>query len=149
VKCKRCLMECLGTFFLMYAIAFSGDPFAIGFVLMAMIYVGAPVSGAHYNPILTMSAWLRGAINMCDALCYMASQTVGAFLAVCLFSFLTGSLFGLEQSMGGAPLLVMALPELLQSFILCMIFLVVTILFSKDNIGSIFCITSDMIPKAF
>ena len=63
---KNYLTEFVGTFFLVLIIgltAASGTPMAplaIGSVLMVMVYLGRHVSGAHYNPAVTLAVFLRG-----------------------------------------------------------------------------------------
>ena len=66
---KKYLVEFVGTFFLVLTIgstvmppsdAGALAPLAIGAVLTAMVYAGAHVSGAHYNPAVTVAVFLRG-----------------------------------------------------------------------------------------
>jgi aquaporin Z len=65
---RRYAVEFIGTFFLMLTIGCTGiaaasgviAPLAIGSVLMTMIYAGGHVSGAHYNPAVTLAVFLRG-----------------------------------------------------------------------------------------
>ena len=52
---KRYMMEFVGTFFLTVAISLVGNPATIGLILMAMIYVGGHISGAHFNPAVTFA----------------------------------------------------------------------------------------------
>jgi aquaporin Z len=59
---RNYLVELLGAFFLVLVIALTGDPFAIGVILMVMVYAGGHISGAHYNPAVTFGLWLRGKI---------------------------------------------------------------------------------------
>jgi aquaporin Z len=59
---KKYIVELLGAFFLVLVIALTGDPIAIGVVLMVMVYAGGHISGAHYNPAVTFGLWLRGKI---------------------------------------------------------------------------------------
>jgi aquaporin Z len=75
------LTELIGTFFLVLTIGLTGNPLAIGSMLMVMVYMGGPVSGAHYNPAITLAALMRKKINMNGAVQYWLSQFVGAFLA--------------------------------------------------------------------
>src|SRR3989338_1215569 len=70
---------------LMEAIA----PLAIGGVLMVMVYAGGPVSGGHYNPAVTLAAWLRGACKTKSLAPYVSAQAIGAALASLLVGFLT------------------------------------------------------------
>ena len=87
MNAKRLLVELIGTFFLFFtvgmAVANAGDlaPLAIGSVLMVMIFAGAHISGAHYNPAVTMAVWLRGRASSADLVAYWIAQLAGAGLA--------------------------------------------------------------------
>ena len=91
--------EFIGTFFLVLTIGCTGvaagpgviAPLAIGSVLMVMIYAGGHISGAHYNPAVTLGVYLRGKCAAGDVLPYMVAQVLGAVAAagVVLF-FKTG-----------------------------------------------------------
>ena len=83
------LTEFIGTFFLVLTIGLTViepgagplAPLAIGSVLMVMIYAGGHVSGAHYNPALTLAVWLRGQHPTRDVLPYMGVQVLAAIVA--------------------------------------------------------------------
>src|SRR6476661_10722186 len=83
---RRYAVEFIGTFFLVLTIGCTGlaetpgviAPLAIGSVLMAMIYAGGHISGAHYNPAVTLGVYLRGRCPAGDVLPYIVSQIVGA-----------------------------------------------------------------------
>jgi aquaporin Z len=83
------LMEAIGTFFLVLVIgltvispgAGAMAPLAIGGILMGMVYAGAHVSGAHYNPAVTLALWLRGKCDAKTVPSYMTAQVAGAILA--------------------------------------------------------------------
>ena len=89
---RKALVELLGTFFLVLVIGLtvlSPDvtamaPLAIGAILAVMVYAGGPVSGAHYNPAVTLAVWLRGKCDAKDVPSYMGAQVVGAVLAALL-----------------------------------------------------------------
>jgi aquaporin Z len=53
-----------------------------------MIYAGGHISGAHYNPAVTLAVWIRNRIKTMDALIYMASQVLGAVLAAIVVMYL-------------------------------------------------------------
>jgi aquaporin Z len=48
---------------------------------MVMIYAGGHVSGAHYNPAVTLGVYLRGRCPIGDVVPYMAAQVLGAVVA--------------------------------------------------------------------
>lgn len=91
--------EFIGTFFLsltvctaaVYGSAGDYAPFAIASVLMVMIYAGGHISGAHYNPAVTVSVYLRGACDKDDVLPYIASQIVAAVSAALIVERLLSS----------------------------------------------------------
>ena len=91
---KKLIMECVGTFFLVFVIGLTViapgaghmAPVAIGAMLMVMVYAGGHISGAHYNPAVTLAVWLRGKCDAKDVPAYMGAQLVGAMLASLLVS---------------------------------------------------------------
>jgi aquaporin Z len=86
---NRYLTEFIGTFFLVLTIGctvLSGGkgvipPLAIGSILMVMIYAGGHISGAHYNPAVTIAVWLRGRCKAADVGPYIIAQVAGAAAA--------------------------------------------------------------------
>jgi len=78
------LTEFIGTGFLAFTIALSaGQPLkttalAIGFVLICLVYMGAHVSGAHYNPAVTLAVLIRQKVGKKQAFLYVAAQLLGA-----------------------------------------------------------------------
>lgn len=81
------LAELLGTFFLVFTFlgaATSDDPLAavsVSAVLVATVWAGAHISGAHFNPAITFGAFLRHRLSLADLLSYWAAQLLGALLA--------------------------------------------------------------------
>jgi len=78
---NKYLIECIGSYFLVLAYGISGDALAVGFMLSALIYIGALTSGAHYNPAISLAAFLLKKIKARELLGYIISQIIGAFLA--------------------------------------------------------------------
>ena len=87
-------------FFLTIVIAFTGHPLSIAAVLLALIFAGGSVSGGHYNPAVSLAAWLRGAISAVDWITYSIVQILGALLASILYGQLTGTLFNIALPEG-------------------------------------------------
>ncbi len=117
------VMELLGTFLLTFFIAFSGEPTVVGLVLMALVYLGIHISGAHYNPAVTAAAFVRGKIALQQGLIYMAVQVAGASLAFWVHNMVTANMWGGDLIPVDAPIAFGM--ELLLSGILCLVILTV------------------------
>src|SRR5207247_10367955 len=85
-----------GTFFLVLTIGGTGTaasseviaPLAIGAALMAMVFGGGHISGAHYNPAVTLGVLIRGRLNVVDVVPYIAAQLAAAAAAAVAVKFL-------------------------------------------------------------
>ena len=66
------------------AIALLGNTIATGAILTVLILIFGPVSGAHFNPAVTLSFALQRAISLVDALAFVAVQVAGAIAGVWL-----------------------------------------------------------------
>jgi glycerol uptake facilitator-like aquaporin len=62
------------------AIALLGNTIATGAALVVLIVIFGPVSGAHFNPAVTMVALLRREITLLLTLAYIGAQVAGAIL---------------------------------------------------------------------
>jgi aquaporin Z len=94
---RKWIVEFIGTFFLVYVIACVSrqenlllGPLAIGASLMVMIFAGGHISGAHYNPAVTLGVWIRGACTTREAGLYLVAQVIGAISASLVVAFLLG-----------------------------------------------------------
>jgi glycerol uptake facilitator-like aquaporin len=96
---RAVVAECLGTAVLLAAVVGSGimgdrlsggnvaiallaNSVATGAALVALILTFGPVSGAHFNPAVTVAAASLGGIGSGRALGYIAAQVAGAFAGV-------------------------------------------------------------------
>lgn len=122
---KKLVMEFLGTFFLAAIVAFTGHPLAIGMLLMAMVYCGGHISGAHYNPAVTLAIYLRGLMSAQQAALYMLAQTIGAACAAFFFNYITASTFAASSHFASIGLEKAFLVELIFTSVLCLTVLVV------------------------
>ncbi|MDG2530495.1 aquaporin [Caulobacter endophyticus] len=64
------------------ALALLGNTLATGAALVVLIWVFGPISGAHFNPVVTLVAVLRREMPWRLALAYGAAQAAGAVLGV-------------------------------------------------------------------
>ena len=91
---KRVVAEALGTFFLLAAVVGSGvmaerlangntaiallaNTAATGAALIALIISFAPLSGAHFNPVVTLSFALRHDLPWREVVVYVPAQVAG------------------------------------------------------------------------
>jgi len=122
---KKLAVEFIGSFFLIFTIGTaSGNlaPFAIAGVLAAMIFAGGRVSGAHYNPAVTVSVWIGGGMPAREVAPYIVSQTAAAGAAG--LAAVTGA--GRADSPAVFDTGTLLIAEILFTFALCFVILNVT-----------------------
>ena len=135
----KAVVELLGTFFLVLVIgltvvppgAGTMAPLAIGAILMVMVYAGGPISGAHYNPAVTLAVWLRGTCDAEDVPAYVGAQVLGAILA--------SALVGLcKPESAVSPMTLDVVPALLVEgcFTFALAFVVLQVATSKRSAGN-------------
>jgi glycerol uptake facilitator-like aquaporin len=107
---KRLVAEAIGTATLLTAVVGSGimgerlaagnvaiallaNSLATGCALVAIIVTFGPISGAHFNPVVTIADAFRGGISWRDVPAYLLAQFAGAFAGV-----------GIAHLMFGLPL---------------------------------------------
>ena len=81
---KKYLTEFIGTLFLVLIIGLTQNPLAIGFGLTVLVYMGAHISGAHYNPAVSLAMFIKKEISGVDFFRYIIAQIFGAALAAYL-----------------------------------------------------------------
>ena len=74
------------------AIALLGNTIATGSILYVLITVFGPISGAHFNPAVTIAMLISKKISIKDALIFIGLQILGAGLGV----MIAHGMFGLE-----------------------------------------------------
>src|SRR5215471_3282515 len=95
---RRLFAETLGTGLLLAAVVGSGimaetltgnaalelfcNTIATGAILFVIIVVCAPISGAHFNPAVTLIAVARGSMSVGSGLAYVLAQLIGAVAGV-------------------------------------------------------------------
>src|SRR5689334_18973570 len=91
---NKYIAEFIGTFFLVLTIgctvvgAGTGviAPLAIGAALMVMVFAGGHISGAHYNPAVTLGILIRGKVKASDVIPYWIAQFLAAAVAAIIVS---------------------------------------------------------------
>ena len=138
---NKYITELVGTFFLVFTVgctvvgtgAGTLAPLAIGSALMVMVFAGGHISGAHYNPAVTLGVWLRGKCETKDVAGYWVSQIVGAVLAALAVKYLKG---------GGAtaPMTMATMPALLAEFLFtfALVFVMLNTATAKGTSGNSF-----------
>jgi glycerol uptake facilitator-like aquaporin len=104
---RRCVAELLGTAFLLAVIVGSGimgerlaggniaiallaNTLATGAGLLALILTFGPISGAHFNPVVTIVSALNGAFRWTDVAGYVVCQFAGGILGVAVAHVMFG-----------------------------------------------------------
>lgn len=96
---RRMFAEGLGTLFLLaavvgsgimaeqlaggnVAIALLGNTIPTGAILVVLILVFGPISGAHFNPAVTLAFAIRKEINAHESALYIVAQVIGGIIGV-------------------------------------------------------------------
>ena len=135
------LAEFIGTFFLVFTIGCTVipstagviAPLAIGGALMVMVYAGGHISGAHFNPAVTLAIFIRGRCEGRQLIPYWVAQLLASVAASLVAVYLVGK--------SGAPMEIKNVPvafvaEFLFTFALA--FVVLNSATSKDTAGNSF-----------
>ena len=150
---KKYVVEFIGTMFLVLTIGCvvigggadvtSGEdllgsvaPLAIGSMLMVMVFAGGHISGAHYNPAVTLGVFMRGKCAASDVVPYILSQVTGAAVAALVVGFLYGAPAGDPLDITSAAMPKALLAEFLFTFAL--VWVVLNVATAKGTDGNSF-----------
>jgi len=119
---SRVVAEFLGTAFLLAAVVGSGimgerlaggnvaiallaNTLSTGAILLVLILTLAPISGAHFNPAVTLAMSVTGNLPWHEAPVYLAAQIAGAFAGVASAHLMFGLplFFASNHPRHGAP----------------------------------------------
>ena len=102
---KQCIAEFIGTFALVFfgcgsmilyelnpnAISPDAIPIIFGLIIAVMIYALGHLSGAHFNPAVSVAFYQNKNINFRQLSTYIPAQIIGAVVASSIHKFLFGS----------------------------------------------------------
>ncbi len=139
---KKLISEFIGSFFLVIAVIMCSlgsnetiSVLGIGAVLAAMAYAGGHISGAHYNPAVTIAVFLRGGLGVQQVPGYILSQLLGAVLAAIVSSsFLLGKVGSGMDLSAVAPQAILC--EILGTFAL--VWVILNVATCEDTKGNSF-----------
>ena len=137
---KNAIVEFIGTFFVAFvvAIAVGGGiaanlaPFAVFAILVACIYAGRHLSGAVYNPAVTVTLWMRGSLQARTLLSFWVAQVAAGVVAALVAKTMPN--LALSAQPFAPDMRAAIIVELLFTFLLCFVVLqVATTEKSKGN----------------
>jgi aquaporin Z len=136
---SRCTAEFVGTFLLIFTVGcnvMSGNAtwggVSIACVLMVAIYALASVSGANFNPAVSLTLGITktmgaGGLEWTEVAIYMVTQIVAGVAASFSYFGLFGETFNLSPAKGWAGLVPAIVCELMYTFMLCFVVLNVAV----------------------
>lgn len=94
---KKYIVEAFGTFTLTSVVCLSlvgkfpvSTPVLAGLVILLFVYTVGHISGAHFNPAITLGAWSIKKIQGTDAFWYLVAQFFGSAIALSLVMMTVG-----------------------------------------------------------
>jgi aquaporin Z len=139
---RKYVTEFIGTFGLVFTVGaaiMTGSalaPLAIGAALMVFVYAGGHISGGHYNPAVSLAAFLRGRLSREDLGSYWVAQVAGAVVAAAAAKFVVNPPPFLALYMSGRAIGAGLVAEFVFTFALA--YVVLNVATSKDNLGNSF-----------
>jgi aquaporin Z len=133
---RRYATEFVGTFFLVFTVCTAVRTqallaaIAIGAILAAMVFAGGHISGGHYNPAVSLAAYVRGKLAVMDLAYYMVAQLLAGIAAAAVARYVaTGKVA--QFTLAGADVPRAFIVELLFTFALA--YVVLNVATSKDH----------------
>ena len=137
---RALLAELIGTFMLVLIgtgaivandllsgqIGVVGIGLAFGLVVMAMVYILGPISGAHINPSVTIALWSSGHFPGRLVVPYVFSQSIGALIASSIVKVLCPAHATLGTTIPAGSLVQSFVIEFLLTFVLVSVILAVS-----------------------
>src|SRR5207247_4151063 len=95
---RKLTVEFVGMFLFVFTVGMATNkagagalaPFAIGSLLMVMVFAGGHVSGGHFNPAVSTAVLLRGRMAANELVAYLVTQFAAAAVAGLLVRYVGG-----------------------------------------------------------
>ena len=129
---NKYIVEFIGTFFLVLIIGLTGNPIAIGLGLSVLIYMGGHISGAHYNPAVSLAMAINNELDLRSLGFYVFGQLTGATVATFFVMTLGNSDFSVVSNTESITNLFIA--EILFTFLL--VFVILNVALNKNLKGN-------------
>ena len=140
---NKYLAEIIGTFALVFCgtgaiiinqesagvITHSGIAITFGLIVAAMIYTLGDISGAHFNPAVSIAFWVANVFPAKQLLPYIISQAIGAFIASLTLHYL----FPLNKTLGSTLPAGTDLQSFILEFILTFLLMLVIMRVAKGG----------------
>ena len=95
-----------------------GIAITFGLIVMAMIAAVGEVSGAHFNPAVTIGFWVAKRFDGKEVLPYLVAQSIGAFVASGVLRFLFPDSLTMGETLPAGPWLQTFILEIILTFFL-------------------------------
>ena len=129
---NKYIAEAIGTFALVFcgtgaiiidgvsggALGTVGIAITFGLIVMAMIAAVGEVSGAHFNPAVTLGFWVSKRFEGKEVLPYITAQAIGAFFASGVLRFLFPDSLTMGETLPAGPWLQTFVFEIILTFFL-------------------------------
>jgi aquaporin Z len=134
---RKYVVEFIGTFVLVLTVGCTVlghaalAPLAIGASLMVMVYAGGHISGGHFNPAVSLAAFLRGRLGRSDLIPYWVAQLLAGLIAAFFAKFIINPGVVSALDLTGRGIVAGLLAEFFFTFALC--YVVLNVATSKDH----------------
>jgi aquaporin Z len=113
---RKLAAEFIGTFWLVFGgcgsavlaaafpdvgIGLLGVALAFGLTVLTMAYTVGHISGAHFNPAVTLGLWAGGRFPVGEVIPYWADQVAGAIVAAAVLMFIAAGAPGFDLAANG------------------------------------------------
>ena len=129
---NKYIIEFIGTFFLVLIIGLTSNPIAIGLGLAVLVYMGAHISGAHYNPAVSLAMLINKKLSPKEMGFYIFFQLLGAVFAIYTLNFLGNEDFSVVSNTSDISQFIVA--EILFTFLL--VFVILNVALNRNIEGN-------------